>query len=218
MFVKICGITNEEDALLAVALGADALGFVFAPSTRQVTQSRVAAITSRLPRHVLTVGVFKDEAPKRVVELVHMSGLRYAQLHGHESPAACLQVRSQIGGVIKAFTAGSEVLSDASDYSADMILDDSPTPGSGKVFDWGLLEGVPAGAPPVLLAGGLDASNVASAIEVCRPFGVDVSSGVEASPGRKDPRKLRAFIQAARSVPPIVHIGSEAFPYDWLDE
>jgi phosphoribosylanthranilate isomerase len=223
MFVKICGITNEEDALLAVALGADALGFVFAPSSRQVSASKVFDITRRLPREILTVGVFKDEHPSRVIELVHTSGVKAAQLHGRETPEVAHHVHSQVGYIIKAFAAGSEALAEANRYGADFILLDSPTPGSGQMFDWSLADNYPTDAPPMLLAGGLTPENVATAVRQVRPFGVDVSSGVEASPGRKDPRKLQAFITAAR-----LHEGDEQRApggngddspfYDWMDE
>lgn len=218
MFVKICGITNEEDALLAVALGADALGFVFAPSKRQVTAQQVSHITNRLPRSIMTIGVFRNADPRRVIETVHMSGLKGAQLHGDETPDMSVEVRSQVTWLIKAFAAGSEALKSAPLHRADFLIVDSPTPGSGKVFDWSLLEGVPPASPPVLLAGGLDPDNIVAAITACHPYGVDVSSGVESTPGRKDPRKLRAFIQAARSVPVTRHVGPDTVPYDWGDE
>jgi phosphoribosylanthranilate isomerase len=222
MFVKICGITNEEDALLAVALGADALGFVFAPSTRQVSASKVFDITRRLPREILTVGVFRDEHPSRVIELVHTSGVKAAQLHGRETPEVAHHVHSQVGYLIKAFSAGSEALAEANRYGADFILLDSPTPGSGQMFDWSLADNYPTDAPPMLLAGGLTPENVATAVRKVRPYGVDVSSGVEASPGRKDPRKLQAFIAAARSheadEPVRAGVDEDSPFYDWMDE
>jgi phosphoribosylanthranilate isomerase len=231
MFVKICGITNEDDALLAVALGADALGFVFAPSTRQVVASKVYDITRRLPPEIMTVGVFKDEHPSRVIELVHTSGVRAAQLHGRETPEVAHHVHSQVGYLIKAFAAGSEALNDASRYGADFILLDAPTPGSGQMFDWSLAENYPEDAPPMLLAGGLTPENVATAVRRVKPFGVDVSSGVEASPGRKDARKMREFIKAARSVSGNREPSRDPFRehgtvgadrdspfYDWMDE
>ena len=197
MFVKICGITTEDDALLAVAMGADALGFVFAPSPRQVAAAHVRDIVRRLPPEVLTVGVFRDEAPQRVVEVIHTAGLRGVQLHGHETPDDAKFVKQRADVLIQAFAAGSDALRHADDWEADVILVDSPTPGSGQVFDWSLAEGAPSGRR-VLLAGGLTPDNVAAAIERVRPWGVDVSSGVESEPGRKDPRKVRAFVAAAK--------------------
>ena len=214
VFVKICGITNEQDALLAVALGADALGFVFAPSTRQVTPSIVYDITRRLPREVLTVGVFRDEHPERVVDLVDASGVKAAQLHGHETPETSRFVRSKVGYLVKAFPAGSAALEFVADHHADIVLVDSPNPGSGEMFDWSLTEDVPEDVK-LLLAGGLDPDNVALAISRVRPWGVDVSTGVESSPGRKDASKLRAFIVNARAAAPSAHRGPDDLPYDW---
>lgn len=222
MFVKICGITNEADALLAVALGADALGFVFAPSKRQVSVPTVYDITRRLPPEIMTVGVFRDELPERVIDTVYRAGLKAAQLHGHETPAITIEVRRRVPFVIQAFPAGSSALDRAADHKADAVLVDSPTPGSGKVFDWTLVDQAPAGLR-ILLAGGLDSNNVAAAIRQVEPWGVDVSSGVEAEPGRKDARKLRTFIENARAAAPLASrestgpSGDTGF-YDWADE
>jgi phosphoribosylanthranilate isomerase len=215
VFVKICGITNEEDALLAVAMGADAVGFIFAPSKRQVATAVARDIARRLPPEILTVGVFRDESPKRVVEVVHKAGLRGAQLHGHETPEQTQWVRSRVPFVIQGFTAGDPALGRADDYGADAILVDSPTPGSGQMFDWSLAEGAPIGRR-VIMAGGLTPDNVADAIEQVRPWGVDVATGVETEPGRKDARKVRAFVRNARGAEPRRHRTDEgAGPYDW---
>ena len=135
MFVKICGITNEDDALLAVAMGADAVGFVFAPSTRQIAPQQVYDITRRLPPEILTVGVFRDEHPSRVIEIVNRSGVRAAQLHGHETPDDVAAVMAQVRRVIKAFPAGSPDAARADRFGTDMILVDAATPGSGSLFD-----------------------------------------------------------------------------------
>lgn len=198
MFVKICGITSEEDALLAVAMGADAVGFVFAPSVRQMSPAAVASIVRRLPPEVMTVGVFRDALPERVVETVQSAGLRGAQLHGHESLEDCAEVATHVGFVIKAFAAGSAALARAGEYRAHAILVDAPEPGSGQVFDWRLVEAAPQ-TRRLVLAGGLTPGNVANAVRRVRPWGVDVSTGVERSPGQKDPLKIRAFVQAARA-------------------
>ena len=197
MFVKICGITNEDDALLAVALGADALGFVFAPSRRQVKPDAVRDIVNRVPREVTTVGVFRDDRPAHVVDVASRVGLHAVQLHGREPRSEVQWIRERVRFVIQAFAAGDPSLSAAANSPADVILVDSPDPGSGRVFDWRLAEGAPSGVR-LLIAGGLTAHNVGDAIRVLRPWGVDVSSGVEATAGRKDPRKLRQFIEAAR--------------------
>ncbi len=201
MFVKICGITNQADALLAVALGADALGFVFAPSPRQVSAVQARRVVERLPSGVLTFGVFRDELPARVVEIVHSVGLSGAQLHGTESRDAVEYVAKRVNRVIKAVPAGKGIFNGAAGFSSWALLVDNPEPGSGQVFDWALMDGIPPGRR-VILAGGLTPANVANAIRVVDPFGVDVSSGVEASPGHKDPAALRAFIREARAAAP----------------
>ena len=197
MFVKICGTTTEEDALLAVALGADAVGFIFAPSSRMVSPTRVSDIVKRLPREILTIGVFRNETPERVVAIVNQAGLAGAQLHGHETPEQAEFVGKRVRFLIKAFPAGDPTVARAAEYGADVILVDSQSPGSGKVFDWALAE-VPSGLR-LMVAGGLDAANVGAAVAQVHPWGVDVATGVESAPGRKDPRKLRAFILAARA-------------------
>jgi len=218
MWVKICGITGEEDALIAVAMGADAVGFVFAPSPRQMSPNAVQAIVRRLPPEVLTVGLFRDERPQRVVEIVNRAGLKAAQLHGNESREDCGYVSVRVPVVIKAFVAGDERLARASEYGAPIILIDAPSPGSGKVFDWRLAEGAPKGRR-IVLAGGLDATNVAEAIRTVHPWGVDVSTGVESSLGKKDPSKIRAFVQAARAAEPEPYDPEELEgPYDWQEE
>lgn len=219
--MKICGITNEDDALLAVALGADALGFIFAPSPRQMVAQKVYDITRRLPREILTVGVFRDEHPQRVIEITHNAGLKAAQLHGHETPEHVQQVSRHVRTVIKAVAAGSVDVGHAKDFGASMVLLDAPAPGSGKVFDWKLAGEVPDGIS-LILAGGLNPDNVAAGIAQVRPFGVDVSSGVESEPGRKDPILLRRFMEAVRTVdtdePNSETTESRFLPYDWMDE
>lgn len=220
MFVKICGITTEEDALLAVAMGADAIGFNFAPSSpRQIAVSRARDIASRLPPEVVTVGVFRDETPDRVVAAVNAAGLRAAQLHGHETAEQSQWVRARLPLVIKAFAAGDPEIARFVEYGADAVLVDSPQPGSGEVFDWSLAEGAPPGQR-FILAGGLTPSNVAAAIARVRPWGVDVATGVEVegSPGHKEAPKVRAFIENARAAEPPDYRGADALPYDWMDE
>jgi phosphoribosylanthranilate isomerase len=217
VFVKICGITNEDDALFAVAMGADAVGFVFAPSTRQVAAQQVYDITRRLPPEILTVGVFRDEHPDRVIDTVQRAGLKAAQLHGFESPGMVADVAAQVRWVIKAVVAGSSDAAHADEFGTDMILVDAPSPGSGQVFDWSLLADLPEG-PRYILAGGLDPDNVGLAVSTANPWGVDVSSGVERGPGRKDPLKVKAFIERARAAAPERHVGPDELPYDWADE
>lgn len=223
MFIKICGVTNEEDALLAVALGADALGFIFAPgSPRQVVPETVAEILHRLPPGVITVGVFRDETKERVVEIVNTLGLGGAQLHGREPLSDVRWIRKRVPFVIQGFAAGDPALAAVANGPVDIVLIDAETPGSGNVFDWALADAVPPGVR-LLLAGGLNGENVAHAIERVRPWGVDVVTGVETIPGsgRKDARKLRRFIEQARSAG--VQEGGDhwvpdpdAAPYDWM--
>jgi phosphoribosylanthranilate isomerase len=199
-------------------MGADALGFVFAPSKRQVTVAAASDIVKRLPNDVLAIGVFRDETPEKVVETVHRAGMRGAQLHGHESREDTWWVGERLPFVIKAFVAGNKGVADAAGYRASAILLDAPSPGSGQVFDWRLADGVPDKSR-LVIAGGLDADNVAAAIEATRPWGVDVATGVESSPGRKDPRKVRAFIANARAAfARFAPSGDGEDLYDWAHE
>ncbi len=198
MFIKICGITNEQDALLAVALGADALGFIFAPSLRQVAPQRVKEIVRRLPQDIITVGVFRDEHPQRVVETVREAGLFGAQLHGHESAQNVAEVMVDLHWVIKAVVAGSVEAARADDYLTNLILVDSPNPGSGVAYDRSLIAELPD-TVRIVLSGGLTAETVESSISEVLPWGVDVSSGVEKRHGYKDPIKLKRFIDNART-------------------
>lgn len=216
VFVKICGTTSEEDALLAVAMGADAVGFIFAPSPRQVSPSRAGDIVKRLPREVITVGVFRDEVPAKVVEVVNTLGLRAAQLHGHESAEQARWVRARVPFAIQAFPAGSAAAASAADYGVDAVMIDAPGPGSGQVFDWRLADGVPDGMR-LVLAGGLTPDNVAEAIARVHPWGVDVASGVETAPGRKDPLLVKAFVAAAKAAAPDDYDPTGLGPYDWQE-
>ena len=215
MFVKICGTTSEADALLAVAMGADAVGFVFAPSPRQVAAGLASDIAKRLPPEVMTVGVFRDEAPARVVEIVNGVGLRAAQLHGHETAEQARWVRERVPFLIQAFPAGAAAVARAGDYGADVVMIDSPRPGSGQIFDWELAE-VPDGLR-LMLAGGLSPANVAEAIARVHPWGVDVVTGVERSPGVKDPVKMRAFVAAAKAAEEPAYESAAEGPFDQDD-
>lgn len=197
MFVKICGITNEQDALLAVALGADALGFVFAPSPRQISPALAREIVKRLPPETVTVGVFRNESPSRVIEIVNEARLQGAQLHGQETPAMTAEVAADVRFVIKAVVAGSQDATHANNFASDAILVDGLHPGSGTAYDWELLRDIPTNIR-LMLSGGLNPDNVAAGIAQVRPWGVDVSSGVEKAPGMKDAVKMRHFITNAR--------------------
>ena len=222
MFVKVCGVTNEDDALLAVAMGADAVGFVFAPSPRQVHPEVVRDIVRRLPPEILTIGVFRNDTPERVVDVIGRTGLKGAQLHGGETAEDLRLVRLRVPFVIQALPAGDPRLAGAGlgPESADVVLIDAPTPGSGTVFDWSLAEGAPDGVR-LLLAGGLNPDNVEQAIRKVRPWGVDASSGLESAPGKKDATKVRLFIARAREAGKALEEGwtpSTDGPYDWAED
>jgi phosphoribosylanthranilate isomerase len=198
--VKICGITNDDDATLAARLGADLVGFIFADSPRRVSAAQAAAIASALPAFQQTVGVFVDVPPSEVVETCAHAGLDYAQLHGDESPEDCARVQEAGVGVIKVLTITSrDSLADAEKYTdVDGVLLDRPR--GGPMYDWAIAaEASDVLRPPVFMAGGLTPVNVADAVAAAGPYGVDVGSGVERSPGVKDPYKLAAFLSAARA-------------------
>jgi phosphoribosylanthranilate isomerase len=223
LFVKICGITSEADALLCISLGADAVGFIFAPSVRQISVQMAGDIAKRLPPEILTVGVFRDEAPQRVVEKVHQAGLGAAQLHGHESSQETEWIRARLPMVIKAFPVGDRTITRFEEFGADYLLVDGDTPGSGEVFDWRLAEGV-VDPGRLIVSGGLRPDNVAQAVAHLRPAGVDVASGVESAPGRKDPMLVREFVVNARAAvvevegrDPLDEDPGEEEPYDWRD-
>lgn len=214
MFVKICGTTSEDDALLAVAMGADAVGFIFAPSPRQIAPQQASDIAKRLPPEIVTIGVFRNEVPERVVEITQAAGLRGAQLHGQESAEETRWVRARLARVIKAFPAGDASVRRAVDYGADAVLLDAPNPGSGEVFDWAFAAEVPPG-PALMIAGGLHAGNVAAAIARTTPWAVDAVTGVERTPGVKDPVKVREFVAAAKAADVDVYQSDHTGPFDW---
>ena len=197
--VKICGITRLEDALLAVRLGADALGFNFWPgSKRFVDPDTARAIVDRLPPLVSAVGVFVNQPPTEVLATAARSGVGAVQLHGDEPYEDC---NGYPITAIKALrVAGPESLADMHRYRVKAFLLDAPSAGyggSGATFDWAVARAA-AEQVPVLLAGGLTPENVADAIRAVRPFAVDVASGVESAPGVKDPEKLARFIERAK--------------------
>jgi phosphoribosylanthranilate isomerase len=210
-WIKICGITNLEDALTAVDAGADALGFVFfEKSPRRADPEVVRAITARLPERIERVGVFVDESVEGILNTVARAGLTAVQLHGGTSGKAEFVQRLTARAHLKIFrvlraddidSAFSAKESAQNGISAFFV--DSGTPelpgGTGKVFDWkaaaSRVEAIGKNVK-VVVAGGLNATNAAEAIRILKPWGVDVSSGVEARPGKKDPEKIRAFISA----------------------
>lgn len=198
--VKICGVTRLEDALLAVRLGADALGFNFWPGSRRFLAPAAAReIVRRLPPLVTAVGVFVDPSRDEVLRAVAASGVQVAQLHGDEPPALCGALPLPVVKAIRVRDAASLEALAAYDGLAGLLLD-APSPGfggSGATFDW-TLAAAAAAARPVILAGGLGPANVAEAVRAVRPFAVDVASGVESAPGVKDGELMRRFIEAAK--------------------
>jgi phosphoribosylanthranilate isomerase len=188
MFVKICGITNREDALAAIEAGAIALGFVFhKPSPRCADPTALQSWISEIPPNVWKVGVFVNESPEAIEQIAASLQLDVAQLHGDETPG-----RHPRGiRIWKAFRVYNGTAPDHN-YPAEALLLDGP--GKGHTFDWRIAQGMPG---KVIVAGGLTPDNVRAAIEQTNPWAVDTASGVEASPGRKDHARMKQFIQAA---------------------
>jgi phosphoribosylanthranilate isomerase len=213
-WVKICATTNLHDAQASVASGANALGFIFAPSTRRIETGTATEIIAALPTGIEKIGVFVNEAPERIAVIAQAAGLTGAQLHGDEPAAQLAEYRKALGSrkLIKTLQA-RELLADAGDRqleayldvhgSIDAILLDSGVPtqrgGTGVPFDWDsalpIVQSIKA-VLPVIIAGGLTAENVGEAIRLFEPWGVDVVSGVEREPGNKDQVKLRSFVAA----------------------
>lgn len=231
MFIKICANTNLADAQLATELGADAVGFVFAPSRRRMMADQVARITPHLPANVLTVGVFATTDADEIIQSVRTAGLQAAQLHHEPNPDLIAKLNDAFEGHVRLIqTVAFNVHSgENAGFSAALaralttpglwaVLIDAARTGKsgglGMAFDWqhaaqeirlacntaSTATGVDL--PPIIVAGGLHSRNVAAAIDVLQPWGVDVASGVEAEPGRKDPTRLRFFIDAARHAAP----------------
>lgn len=200
--VKICGITRPEDAAAAAEAGADAMGLVFAESPRRVTLEQARAILAALPPFVTPVALFVNETAEQIRETCQALGVRTVQLHGDEPPEFARQLAGLC--VIKAFRIGGEadLAPLAAGYPALAYLLDSKVAGrrggTGVTLDWTLAARA-ASLGRIILAGGLTPDNVADAVRRVRPYGVDVSSGVECEPGRKDPAKVQAFVAAARA-------------------
>ena len=204
-FIKICGITNLDDALAAVEAGADALGFNFyKPSPRYVTPQTAREIISKLPSETLTVGVFVNEpSPHSVEDLARNAGVTAIQLHGDESPDYCRDLKDRY--VIKALAAGPDFDTHrTADYDVEAILldtkDDALRGGTGRVFDWSIAQKVRRTVPKLFLAGGLSLQNIEDAIISVDPYGVDACSALEETPGKKNHERMRAFVKTIRSV------------------
>ncbi|HKC70725.1 MAG TPA: phosphoribosylanthranilate isomerase [Terriglobales bacterium] len=217
-WVKICGTTSLEDALAAVEAGADALGFVFAPSPRRISPRDAAAITGALPPSVEKIGVFVNQSLGLVLDTVERAGLTGVQLHGEEDVRYARQLQQKNGRlrIMKAISLREVgdgkgkglalAMQDEADKTFGALLLDSGSGsrrgGTGTTFDW--QEAAPMARLlgrkfPLIIAGGLNAENVGKALRIFQPWGVDVVSGVEQAPGKKEPAKLRAFIAAVRA-------------------
>ena len=200
--VKVCGIKELEDARVAAAAGADAIGLVFAESPRRVSVERAREISAALPELVMRVGVFVDEDPQEVLRIAREVGLDYAQLHGDEGPEEVAEIRDGGLGVIKALRVrNAGALADVERYEADLFLLDAWSAeargGTGARFDWGLAKSL-RGRDNILVSGGLDPENVREAIEYFEPYGVDASSSLEDRPGKKSSERVRRFVRAAK--------------------
>lgn len=203
LFVKICGITSIEDALHAVRCGADAIGFVFhEESPRFVSHRRAAEISQRMPEHVSKIGVFVNAPQKFIHDIISHVKLSAVQLHGSEGPDDLVNYEIS---VIKAFRVTDEFdVEVMRNYIVDaFVLDahkEGKQTGTGRVYDWNIAVRAKEYGK-IILSGGLTPENVEEAVRFVRPYGVDVSSGVESSPGKKDPGKVREFIIRAKSIP-----------------
>jgi phosphoribosylanthranilate isomerase len=209
LLVKICGITRPQDAELAIGLGARAVGFVFWPdSPRRIDPQAARAIAAGVPAGVAKVGVFVDETAEEIARVMDEAGLDVAQLHGHESPEFCRELKGRLSAsaadvprrVIKAIGLKNGGAVDLSEFDADIVLlldahDPERRGGTGKTVNWDVARDI-AAMRPTILAGGLNAANIKLAIRSVRPYGIDVSSGVESSPGIKDPNRMRSFFEA----------------------
>ncbi|MDZ7331206.1 MAG: phosphoribosylanthranilate isomerase [candidate division KSB1 bacterium] len=195
LFVKICGITNIDDALLSAELGASAVGFVFAPSKRRISAEQARHIISHLPKDIEKVGVFVNECPTNILNLANYAGLTCVQLHGNESPMMC-ELLGKYLPVIKAekITPEGQFMHNL-DLSAWKILLDTHVQGihggSGRTFNWEAL--IQLNLSNIIIAGGLGPENIEALLAKVQPFGVDLSSSLEAFPGKKDPMKLQLF-------------------------
>ncbi|WP_157254127.1 phosphoribosylanthranilate isomerase [Nonomuraea typhae] len=195
MFVKICGLSQEEHVRTAVEAGADAIGFILTTSSRRIAPERAAELAALVPPHVLTVGVFKGEDPDTVRAAAITAGVRAIQLHGDHPHSDFTALKDLGRTLVRAVDAGADLRCGA--YDEDLLLVDAPRAGAGEPWDWAAVR--PRASGQWLLAGGLAPGNVAAAIAAARPWGVDVSSGVEVARGVKDSALIRAFLKAARA-------------------
>lgn len=198
--IKICGITNFEDAKMVVDMGADAIGFIFVPSKRMVTPQLARSIIEKLPPFITTVGVFMDTPLNRVNEIAKYTKIDVAQLHGNETQEycnliECTRIIKRIN--IDGYTNLYGLVKHMKQHKVSGFLFD-PGKGGGKEFDWKKIKGIGDYANNLIIAGGLTPENVNQAIKIIKPCGVDVCTGVEKRPGKKDPVKLKLFIKEVK--------------------
>jgi len=194
--IKVCGITNLDDALTAIEMGADAIGFVFASSDRHVRPEQARKIIQKVAPFAISVGVFMDQELDMIKRQVQCSGIDVVQLHGAEPSSYCTKLNRR---VIKRIhiaedTTTASLLTAMEPYCVSSFLLD-PGTGSGQIFDWSIVQGINI---PVIIAGGLGPDNVGQVVQMLHPYGVDVCSGVEIAPGVKDPDRIRDFIAEVR--------------------
>ena len=207
-WIKICATTCVEDAVASITAGADALGFVFASSPRQISAGQARQIVQQVPANIETIGVFRNESVERVAQVVEEAQITGVQLHGEETAAFILEMKARLPPQRKIRVIKTVLVNDlfedrfaevcaGFDHIDSVLLDSGG--GSGRTFDWQKAQPfLGKNRKPLILAGGLNASNIKEAINMFTPWGVDVVSGVERHPGRKDPDKLRAFVEAVR--------------------
>ncbi|MBN2093444.1 phosphoribosylanthranilate isomerase [candidate division KSB1 bacterium] len=197
MLVKICGITNLEDARLAIDAGADALGFIFAPSKRRISPEKAHEIISQLPNKIRIAGVFRDETLENMIQIANFTRLSWLQLHGSESFETCQQLLKtyKVVKTVKVNPAG--MIESAIDLPAWKLLLDTSLPGisggTGRTFNWDVLSQF--NPKNIFVAGGITPENIGTLLSRVRPFGIDLCSGVEISPGRKDKQKLQQLFK-----------------------
>jgi len=211
--VKICGITRWVDAEAAVESGADALGFVFAKSPRRITPEKAREIIRRMPPFVTTVGVFVNELPSKIHEIMNFCSLDLVQLHGHETLNTCADLAPR---VIKAFRVqGEETLARIAPYKEHVravLLDTyrkGEKGGTGKTFDWRIARKAKEIGIPVVLSGGLGPENIREALERVNPSAIDISSGIESKPGIKDHEKIDGFMKKVRAFEKALTCGTQ---------
>ena len=206
--VKICGITNYDDAAMAADLGADALGFIFASSPRKTDADRALEIIKKLPPFVKSVGVFVNDNLKKINDIIEYCGLDIIQLHGDESPEVCKRLMPRTIKALKIKDTGKD--EDFLEYSSKVkafLLDtysEKIPGGTGRTFNWNRAIEIKKSGVPIILAGGLNPSNIRKAIETVRPYGVDVSSGIEERPGKKDHSLMKELFDNLRKEEKVI--------------